>query len=99
MNHAAPPQIQPSSLISGKFFQCGPRRYTEALLVCDPARLSQASRTLPTIGGEVPDLIRLPSGCIFAPRCPKAFARCRSEAPQTHVVAPEHTASCHLVPS
>jgi len=73
--------------------------YTEALLVCDPARLNRASRALPTIGGEVPDLIRLPSGCIFAPRCSKAFARCRSEAPHTHLVAREHTASCHLVPS
>jgi peptide/nickel transport system ATP-binding protein len=73
--------------------------YTEALLVCDPARLSRTSRALPTIGGEVPDLVRLPSGCIFAPRCSKAFARCRSEAPHLHAVAPGHTASCHLVPS
>ncbi len=71
--------------------------YTEALLICDPARLSQTSRTLPTIGGEIPDLIRPPVGCVFAPRCPKAVELCRREAPASRTLATGHFASCHLI--
>jgi peptide/nickel transport system ATP-binding protein len=71
--------------------------YTEALLLCDPARIAEARRTLPTIGGDVPDLIRLPQGCVFAPRCPKAFARCRAEAPLLRALPGSHAAACHLV--
>jgi oligopeptide/dipeptide ABC transporter ATP-binding protein len=71
--------------------------YTEALLTCDPARIKEATRTLPTISGDVPDLIELPRACVFAPRCPKVFDRCRSEAPALTPVAEGHAASCHLV--
>ena len=34
------------------------------------------------IPGAPPDLLRPPVGCRFAPRCPHAFARCRSERPR-----------------
>ena len=51
--------------------------YTRALLECDPASAEGAGRELATIPGEVPDLIRPPPGCVFAPRCPHAFERCR----------------------
>jgi oligopeptide/dipeptide ABC transporter ATP-binding protein len=71
--------------------------YTQALLTCDPARIKEATRTLPTISGDVPDLIELPRACVFAPRCPKVFDRCRSEAPALLPVAEGHAASCHLV--
>ena len=70
--------------------------YTEALLICDPARLVAVRRELPTIGGEVPDLRQPPVGCIFAPRCPKAFDRCRSEAPASQALGGGHAARCHL---
>ncbi len=55
--------------------------YTQALLDCEPASEAVAGRELATIPGEVPDLIRPPPGCAFAPRCPKAFERCRPEVP------------------
>lgn len=73
--------------------------YTEALLTCDPARIKQATRELPTISGDVPDLVELPQGCVFAPRCPKVFDLCKQEAPAPTVVAEGHAASCHLVRS
>jgi len=38
---------------------------------------------LAAIPGTVPSLTRLPRGCRFHPRCPRAFARCHSEAPPT----------------
>jgi peptide/nickel transport system ATP-binding protein len=70
--------------------------YTEALLVCDPALLQKVSRELPTIPGDVPDLVNLPRGCIFAERCPKVFERCRAEDPATRWVSAGHAARCHL---
>jgi oligopeptide/dipeptide ABC transporter ATP-binding protein len=46
--------------------------YTRGLLDCLP-KLDQVPKTpLPVITGRVPGLRDLPSGCRFAPRCPKA---------------------------
>ena len=70
--------------------------YTQALMECDPARVLERTRSLPTIPGEVPDLHRLPGGCVFASRCPKAFPACRAQPPRDHLVDPGHTARCHL---
>ena len=70
--------------------------YTEALLICDPARLDKVRRELPTIPGDVPNLLRAPSGCVFAPRCPKVFERCREERPADHAVGGSQLARCHL---
>jgi oligopeptide/dipeptide ABC transporter ATP-binding protein len=71
--------------------------YTRALLECDPAGSGGAGRELATIPGEVPDLIRPPAGCVFAPRCPHAFERCRREAPGWAPLADGHRARCHLL--
>ena len=46
--------------------------YTRLLLECDPARVEEATRRLPTIPGEVPSLVEPPPGCVFHPRCPRA---------------------------
>jgi len=71
--------------------------YTQALLRCDPGRIREATRQLPTIPGALPDLADLPRGCIFQNRCPQAHDRCAREAPPRHRVAEGHTASCHLL--
>ena len=71
--------------------------YTQALLRCDPGRIRDATRQLPTIPGALPDLADLPRGCIFQNRCPLAHDRCAREAPPRHRVAEGHTASCHLL--
>ncbi|MBM3535867.1 MAG: ABC transporter ATP-binding protein [Alphaproteobacteria bacterium] len=70
--------------------------YTQLLLTCDPARVDSEERTLPTIGGTVPDLAHLPQGCIFAARCPGAFERCRAEAPPTYTIDERHHVRCFL---
>lgn len=70
--------------------------YTRALLDCDPARILDASRQLPTIPGEVPSLAHLPSGCVFADRCSQAIDRCRVEAPATRGIGPGREVRCHL---
>jgi oligopeptide/dipeptide ABC transporter ATP-binding protein len=71
--------------------------YTRALIECDPARVLERSRVLPTIPGDVPDLREPPVGCIFAPRCPKKFGMCASVAPPLYDAADGQLARCHLL--
>jgi peptide/nickel transport system ATP-binding protein len=55
--------------------------YTEALLAAIP-RVDAAPHTpLAAISGRPPDMTRLPPGCAFAPRCPRAGERCTRERP------------------
>lgn len=70
--------------------------YTQRLLECDPARIEEPTSRLPTIPGDVPNLLAIPAGCIFADRCPYAFAPCTIK-PAQRLVANGHTAACHLL--
>lgn len=54
--------------------------YTEGLLKSIP-RLDEKRERLYMIEGMVPNLLRLPPGCYFGPRCPYATERCRAEKP------------------
>jgi len=71
--------------------------YTQALLQCDPSVIEEKTRFLPTIKGEVPNLIELPEGCIFEGRCPKAFEACERRPPEERRAAPGHWAKCYLI--
>ncbi|WP_418319458.1 ABC transporter ATP-binding protein [Piscinibacter sakaiensis] len=55
--------------------------YAEALLAALPER-SDGHARLATIPGMVPGLHDRPAGCLFAPRCRYADARCVAERPQ-----------------
>jgi peptide/nickel transport system ATP-binding protein len=81
----------------GEIFHRPRHPYTQALLECDPARIEEVRRDLPTIAGDVPNLLHSPPGCVFAPRCPKAFERCRTEQPVDHDTGMGHVARCHLL--
>ena len=70
--------------------------YTRALLECDPARITEETRDLPTIPGDVPNLINVPKGCVFAARCPHVFARCQDERPGEYSGGNGHLARCFL---
>ena len=54
--------------------------YTEALLASIPER-SRGAERLPTLAGSVPGQYDRPAGCLLAPRCTYAQARCGSERP------------------
>ena len=71
--------------------------YTRALLDCDPAQLKQTTRQLPTIPGRLPDLRRVPSGCVFRTRCPHAWERCAVEHPPHYAAPSGQDARCHLL--
>lgn len=68
--------------------------YTQKLLECDPARIAQATRTLPVIAGTLPDLVDLPDGCIFRPRCDMSIGVCTRKRPSLD--GNEHCAACHV---
>ena len=70
--------------------------YTRALLDCDPGHIKVRTRNLPTIPGNIPDLVHLPQGCIFAGRCDKRHDACAAR-PDMATVNPSHHAACHLI--
>jgi peptide/nickel transport system ATP-binding protein/oligopeptide transport system ATP-binding protein len=54
--------------------------YTQGLLRCLPRMTDRGQKILP-IPGLVPDLVHLPPGCPFAPRCDQVMPACREERP------------------
>jgi oligopeptide/dipeptide ABC transporter ATP-binding protein len=71
--------------------------YTKALLSAIPVPDPLRKKTRIVLGGDVPNPIHPPSGCVFHPRCALAQARCRSEIPILRKIAASHTVACHLV--
>ncbi|GAA0255804.1 hypothetical protein GCM10009000_085720 [Halobacterium noricense] len=69
--------------------------YTERLLSATPEKDPSIDRERVTLDGEPPNPIELPSGCVFAPRCPKAQDECRASNPHLEsTVADDHSAAC-----
>ncbi len=68
--------------------------YTLGLLKSVP-RLDQARKEkLEPIDGFPPDLIHMPEGCAFQPRCKFAVQKCQEEEPPLLQVAGEHYSAC-----
>ena len=68
--------------------------YTIALLNSVP-RLDATERVrLDAIEGLPPDLVDLPQGCSFAPRCKYAYERCTQETPVLLETDTNHTSAC-----
>lgn len=67
--------------------------YTLGLIRAVP-KVSGGYEELFSIPGSPPDLIDLPSGCKFHPRCAFATDKCRSEEPELVEVGPDHQAAC-----
>jgi oligopeptide/dipeptide ABC transporter ATP-binding protein len=70
--------------------------YTQALLRCLPDVELRRQRLI-EIGGQPPDLARLPAGCPFAPRCPQRQAICQETYPPSVAVDSGHAAHCWMV--
>jgi oligopeptide/dipeptide ABC transporter ATP-binding protein len=69
--------------------------YTQGLL-SSTLKLGEKKDRLEIIEGTVPDLSKLPSGCLFNPRCAQAEAICSSEVPGTIEIEKGHVMACHL---
>jgi oligopeptide/dipeptide ABC transporter ATP-binding protein len=71
--------------------------YTAALLKAAPELDPTRRSVVDAVRGELPSPLAIPAGCPFHPRCPHAFARCRTEPPALQQHAPGHIAACHLL--
>lgn len=71
--------------------------YTQSLIAAEPKPDPRKRRADLAIKGEIPGVLRRPSGCEFHTRCPLAEARCRTEEPQLRPIAPGRMARCHLI--
>jgi peptide/nickel transport system ATP-binding protein/oligopeptide transport system ATP-binding protein len=76
--------------------------YTKGLLESIP-RLDQKGRELYAIKGLPPNLLHIPPGCAFHPRCPIAQAVCRTDVPPLYEVTerdgtplPGRGSACHF---
>jgi peptide/nickel transport system ATP-binding protein len=67
--------------------------YTIGLIKAVPTLTSDKS-SLISVPGSPPDLIQLPTGCKFHPRCPLADDRCRSEDPPLTELESGHKVAC-----
>lgn len=73
--------------------------YTRVLRHAFPS-LRGPRHSLVSISGDPPDLLSLPSGCRFHPRCPAAVEVCPQFDPPLFEGAPNHRAACvHVEPS
>lgn len=70
--------------------------YTQGLLSCIP-RLGEKKARLAPIAGQVPDPRQMPTGCPFAPRCPRAEAGCRAQLPALTEIGAGHFVRCRRV--
>ena len=69
--------------------------YTQALSKSIP-RLDREMGKLQVIPGMVPNLLDLPAGCPFHPRCTFSFEKCYTEIPELIEVENSHLVKCHL---
>lgn len=67
--------------------------YTVGLLNSIPG-MEKRGEKLNTIPGNVPDLLKLPSGCSFQERCPLANIQCHEEEPHAMDIGGGHLSSC-----
>ena len=68
--------------------------YSIGLLNATPTLEMPEQRRLPAIGGAVPHISEMPSGCAFHPRCPERRAECDTKVPQLLPISDGHAVAC-----
>ena len=69
--------------------------YTKGLLRSIPTTDTMGQKLQPITGTPI-DLLNLPAGCPFAPRCDNAMKICIRQAPESMVINENHKASCWM---
>jgi peptide/nickel transport system ATP-binding protein len=68
--------------------------YTVGLLNAVPPIAGEEFTPLTAIPGSPPNLLAMPSGCSFHPRCPYATELCFRQAPPLFTVGADHQSAC-----
>jgi oligopeptide/dipeptide ABC transporter ATP-binding protein len=68
--------------------------YTVGLMASVPRLDEDKKKKLVPIDGQPPDLLALPFGCAFHPRCEFADRKCRQETPELLNVEGNHQVAC-----
>jgi peptide/nickel transport system ATP-binding protein len=93
-----------STMYAGEIVEYGPVRdvfydpqhpYSVGLLNAVPPIQGEEFTELKAIPGTTPNLLQIPSGCPFHPRCPYATEICTTNDPPLEEKAPSHLAACH----
>lgn len=69
--------------------------YTKGLLHSIPTKANSKNRLVP-IGGTPINLLNMPKGCAFCPRCDEAMKICLNEKPEEIWVGEDHLAACWM---
>ena len=87
-------QIMESGLLEDIFYETA-HPYTKGLLNCLPERaILDGRKKLEPIQGSPVDLMLLPEGCVFAPRCEGCMNLCLKRRPELYKVAQGHHSCC-----
>lgn len=70
--------------------------YTKALMNAIPIPDPKNRKERKLIKGEVPNLMNLNKGCLFAGRCEYCTNKCKEETPKMIEAGPGHMVACHL---
>lgn len=91
-------------LYAGKVLEYGPTKsifkrpqhpYTKGLMASlPPLVVTKHKRYLNFIPGNIPDLNRIPQGCVFAPRCTFAEEKCEKNKQNLVPISIDHSARC-----
>lgn len=68
--------------------------YTNQLISATPS-LHLPVSAIRSIEGSSPDMLNLPQGCPFAPRCAQGMDICGTDIPEEHLLGENHMAKCH----
>lgn len=80
---------------TGVLFERPVHPYTRGLFR-SVASLREGGKTLETIPGVVPNLLRLPAGCSFSLRCGECTSDCEKNVPELLEIEPGHKVRCFL---
>ena len=69
--------------------------YTKGLLRSIPTKTNSKTRLVP-IGGTPINMLNMPKGCAFCPRCDAAMKICLTEKPEEIWVGEDHLAACWM---
>src|SRR5207249_7308832 len=80
-----------------QIFESPQHPYTWTLLRSLPRINADRRERLRSIEGLPPDLIKLPPGCKFSPRCPLRVDKCFTDEPKLQYVGGGHQAACWVM--